>query len=429
MLRFDTTNPPGNEAPLADMLRAHLDDAGLKTSIEIGPGGRANLIGRIEGPSDRPALVLLSHLDVVGVEADRWTRDPFGGEIDAGAVWGRGALDMKGVGAMHVHAVGELARSGKTPTREVIVCAVADEEAGGKHGAAWLLDERAGAGGWGPGRPPAEVLGEGAFGLEGVIERNVLPVVLGEKTALWVDLIARRDPGHGSVPPLDQAVPALVRALERVSGHGPPRVHPVMREQFAMLADAATGPRKQVFRGLASGAGRVVAAALARPLRSSGATGTLLSDTVTPTILEAGFKNNVVPGEARASLDCRLLPDTDVARFTAGLEAKAAKEGVGVVTRASNTGPVSAKTGLFSLLRSVSEGLASNPVVVPSLTPGFTDLRYFRARGAVAYGWVPLVVTRELLSTIHGHDERIPVEGFLRGCEAMAEAVRRAAAH
>ena len=117
------------------------------------------------GPSDRPALVLLSHTDVVGVEQEKWAQDPFGGDVEDGAIWGRGALDMKGIAVMHAMAAIELATSKATPAREVIVVAVADEEAGGEEGAAWLARERPEAFGFGDGRPPPEVLGEGAFGL------------------------------------------------------------------------------------------------------------------------------------------------------------------------------------------------------------------------------------------------------------------------
>ncbi|MDQ5815988.1 MAG: M20/M25/M40 family metallo-hydrolase [Actinomycetota bacterium] len=427
LIRANTTNPPGNETPAVELLRAELDGAGLETKILASEEGRPNLVASIPGPRDRPALVLLSHTDVVGVEADSWSHNPFGGETADGALWGRGALDMKGIAAMHIAAVVNLVRSGVSVSREVIFCAVADEETGGALGAEWLLAEHPNAVGFEDGRPPPEVLGEGAFGLSGILDRDVMPIVLGEKQALWIDLIARGEPGHGSMPPASQAPVNLAEVLARVSGFGTPRVHPVMREQFQCLASVASGPRKAIFSGLASRSASVVARALHKPLRSSRTVASLLADTITPTTLSAGYKHNVVPGEARASLDCRLLPDTDPERFLAGLRKKAARRGVDVQKRALHDGPVTGSGPLYDVLARASVALSEDPIVVPSLTTGMTDLRYFRRAGAAGYGWVPLVLSPELLATIHGHDERIPIDAFERGVEAMSEVVRRAA--
>jgi len=229
LLRVRTINPPGDETAVAELLGSYLSEAGLQTQILVSPQGRSNLVARLEGPVDRPALVLLSHSDVVPVEEARWTRDPFGGEMADGFIWGRGALDMKSIAVMHAVAAGELARSGRTPTREVLVVMVADEEAGGSEGARWLVDQRAAAVGFGDGRPPPEVIGEGAYGLEGVLERPVIPIVLGEKTAVTFDLVADGDPGHGAFPPQQQALMNLIALVTEIAGFGPARIHPVMR--------------------------------------------------------------------------------------------------------------------------------------------------------------------------------------------------------
>jgi acetylornithine deacetylase/succinyl-diaminopimelate desuccinylase-like protein len=422
LLRAETINPPGNEGVAAEIFEDFLGSAGLKTTIEKSPEGRPNLIARLEGPRDRQALVLLSHTDVVAVEPDRWSRDPFGGEIHAGHIWGRGALDMKGIGALHAVAAAEAARSNKTPQRELIFVAVADEEAGGSEGAGWLVKERAELVGIADDRPSPDALGEGSFGLTGLLDRPLMPIVLGEKIAMKVKLRARGSAGHGSLPPADQAIQTLARAITKVTGFGNPRVHPVMRDQFRLMAEAATGPRKAVFSALASGAGPAVARALKKPLSSNVAIASLLSDTVTTTTVAGGYKNNVVPAEASASLDCRLLPDTNEGAFIANLQ-KAAGDSIEIERLESQAGPVSDRSDLFPKLQRTSEALPSNPVVVPSLTPGFTDLRFFRKAGAHGYGWVPIVIPVELLATIHGHDERVPVDELERGAKAMTEVV------
>jgi acetylornithine deacetylase/succinyl-diaminopimelate desuccinylase-like protein len=329
---------------------------------------------------------------------------------------------------MHAVAAADLVRAGRTPEREVIVVVVADEEAGGDEGAHWLLDEHASLVGFGDGRPPPEVIGEGAYGISGVLGRPVIPVALGEKTAVWFEVLAEGDSGHGALPPAHQAPVNLAEIVTRAAGFGTPRVHPVMREQFATLAEAASGAQAALFRALASPAGPAVSRVMAPKLRQAGALGLLLSDSITPTAITAGYKSNVVPAEARASFDCRLLPDTDLEAFVTSIDTKARRRGgriVNVVQKGH--GPVSSKGPLLDVLDKASKQIAPDGLPMVSLSPGITDLRFFRARGATGYGWTPLVLTPQLLATIHGHDERIPVAAFETAVTVMSDAVRRAA--
>lgn len=428
LIRVPSVNPPGTgEEETAEILRSHLTDAGLDTRIHTSPTGRASLIARLPGRTDRPPLVLLSHTDVVPVEERRWRRHPFGGEVVDGELWGRGALDMKGVAVMHAEAVVALAGSGRTPQREVLVVAVADEEAGGAQGADWLIRELPDEVGFRDGSPPPEVVGEGAFGLTGVTDRAVMPIVLGEKSPLGLVARASGEPAHGSLPSDRQAIRGLARFIEAVSGPATPRIHPVMREQFAALAEASTGAKARLFQLLAGPAGHG-AVRLLRPLihARSAALGHLLSDTVTPTRIRAGYGFNVVPGEAEATLDCRLLPDTDPDELLGRLRSEGVRHRVAVDEHHRWSSPVSPRARLYELIADVSERLPGGPLPVPSLTPGTTDLRLFRAGGATAYGWVPVVLTPELLATFHGNDERIPLQGFDAGLHAMTELVRRA---
>jgi acetylornithine deacetylase/succinyl-diaminopimelate desuccinylase-like protein len=427
LLQTNTVNPPGDEEPAASILEAYLSDAGVEVRMLVSPGGRTTLIGRVPGPRDRPALVLLSHSDVVPVEETNWSRDPFGGEIVDGYVWGRGALDMKSIIVMHAVAAAELARSGRTPTREVIVVVAADEEAGGGEGASWVVDQHGSEVGFDEGRPDPEVLCEGAYGLAGMFPRPVIPITLGEKTAVWFDIVAEGDPGHGALPPQKQALMALVAAVGDIAGFGTPRVHPVMREQFEALASAATGSTAAVLRALASPVNRAVARLVAPKLRQAGALGLLLSDSITPTQMAGGYKTNVVPGEARASFDCRLLPDTNVDDFLAQMEKSARDRGTRIEHAVhKGHGPVSEKGPLFNILDRASRELAPEALPTVSLSPGITDARFFRARGATAYGWCPLILTPELLATIHGHDERISVADFEEAVRVTTDVVRQA---
>lgn len=426
LVRLDTTNPPGSEEAAAELLESELSAAGLQTRLYRSPGGRTSLVARLEGPRGAPALVLVSHTDVVAAEEDAWSHDPFGAEEAGGCIWGRGTLDMKGVLAMHAAAAAALA--GRALRREVIVCAFADEEAGGREGAAFLLERYPEELGFGDGRPAPEVIGEGGFGVSGVLgARAVVPVVLGEKQALWLEVTARGEPGHGSQPPARQAALELARFVTAECGYGPARLHPVMRRQFALMAAATGGVRKAFFRALASGAGNAVARAAAGKLRTT-PLGRALADTVTLTTLRAGYKHNVVPGEATAALDCRLLPDSDARAFATALQERYQGRGITVEIAELHGGALMSGEGeLYRIMCEVSAELPGAPLPLPSITPAMTDVRFFRARGAQGYGWVPLVLTPELLATIHGHDERIPVDGFHHALKATTRVLERAA--
>lgn len=428
LVRIPSVNPPGHgERQVSELLRARLDDAGCDTQMVNSPDGRPSLVARLRGPRDQPGLVLLSHTDVIPVEEAAWRRDPFGAEVADGQLWGRGTLDMKGIAALHAQAVAALAAQDRELTREVIVVAVADEEAGGAQGAEWLVRDRGELVGFREDGPPPEVLGEGAFGLSGVLSRPIMPIVLGEKSSLGVRARAKGDPGHGSLPPAKQAIRSLAHFIEVVSGPRPPRLHAVMREQFQTLAGAADGPQAALLRLLGGPAGPAAIRALAPLVRARAAViGHVISDTITPTQMQAGYKVNVVPGEAEATFDCRLLPDTDPDELLTWLRTVGARHGVEIDEVHRWRSPDSPRSRLFDLLADISAQLPSTPVPVPSLTPAMTDLRFFRARGAIAYGWVPLVLTPELMATIHGHDERVPIDELHRAQDAMTEVVRRA---
>ena len=428
LVRIASVNPAGDgESEVAEVLEARLSAAGLTCEILASPEGRPSLVARLPGPSDAPPLVLLSHTDVVPVEQERWTHDPFGAEVVDGELWGRGTLDMKGIAVLHAEAVVALAQSGRTPSREVILVAVADEEAGGAQGAEWLVREHGERVGFGHGTAP-EVLGEGAFGLSGILARPIMPIAMGEKAPLVFSARADGEPGHASLPPTRQAIQGLSRFVARVSGPGAPRVHPVMREHFASLARAADGPERRMFTLLAGPGGNVAVRAFAPLLRRrSAALGHVLNDTVTPTRLLAGYKHNVVPGAATATFDCRLLPDTDPDEVLAVVRRVARQHGVTLDELHRSSSATSSRGRLYDAIVDVSAGLPGAPVAAPALTPGITDLRFFRERGADAYGWVPLVLPPELVATVHGDDERMPVEGFHRAVAAMTELVARVA--
>jgi acetylornithine deacetylase/succinyl-diaminopimelate desuccinylase-like protein len=260
------------------------------------------------------------------------------------------------------------------------------------------------------------------------LKRPLMPVALGEKSAVWLELHATGDPGHGALPPSNQATINLMRALDAVAGGRTPRVHPVMREQFGILAGSAPLPLAVALRGLSgSMTGGSTARVVGLAMGVSSAIGAVLRDTITPTRITAGYKHNVVPGSGEASLDCRLLPDTDIDEFVDWVRQKVRAYSVDVIEQSRHWGPVSERGDLFELLAEVSGRLSEDPTIVPSLTYGITDVRHFRRKGARGYGWTPLILAQDLLATIHGHDERIPKADFERAVELMSQLIMDAA--
>ncbi|HTC80614.1 MAG TPA: M20/M25/M40 family metallo-hydrolase [Acidimicrobiia bacterium] len=420
-LRIDTTNPPGNETPAAEFLAGILGEAGLETTLLESAPGRGNLIARLPGRANDPggALCLLHHLDVVPADPSEWSVDPFGAEMRDGYLWGRGAIDMKSMGVMQLMAMLALARD-KTTTleREVVFVAVADEEAGGWMGAGWLTEHH-----------PAlvacrDVINEGGYGLSDT-KPPLMACALSEKAVRWIRLTARGTPGHGSMPPVDQAIEKLLAALGDIAAHPPALgLSPLVERTFRAMAAGASGPRRKALEAILRPEARRLLPVLGRRLpRYQRA---LLGDTISMTRLDAGYKENVVPGTACATLDCRLVPETDPDEFVTGLSARMARLGVGCEVIFSD-GPCGVSEGpLLPLLDEVCSRSFPDVTFAPALCPAFTDSRFFRQQGADAYGLIPVMLSNDEVATFHGIDERIPVEGLKKGCEVLYEIVRRA---
>jgi acetylornithine deacetylase/succinyl-diaminopimelate desuccinylase-like protein len=287
-------------------------------------------------------------------------------------------------------------------------------------GAAWLTKEH----------PDlvacTDVINEGGYGLS-EMKPPLMACALSEKALLWVRLSARGTPGHGSMPPDDQAIGKLLAALGDLAAHPPPmRISPLVERTFRAMAAQATPARRLVIEALLRPpAQRLLPALAGRMPRHQRA---LLADTITVTKVAAGYKENVVPGAASATLDCRLLPGTDPDQFFTSLAARLGSHGVEAEVAFSD-GPHGTSEGpLFPLLREVCEGAFPGTAFAPVLCPAFTDSRYFRQLGADAYGLVPVMLSNAELATFHGIDERIPLDGLRKGCEVVYEITARACA-
>jgi len=406
-IRIDTSNPPGNEEPAAAFLAEVLADEGIVAEIADSSHGRANLFARIGTAG--PSLCLLSHTDVVPVEREFWNVEPFGGELRDGMVWGRGALDMKTMGILELMTMILLKREGIELGQPVTFLATADEEAGSEFGMTWVAENRPQ---W---LDASLVINEGAYGLRARGGAQAFQVAPAEKSPLWVRLKVRGRPGHGSIPHGDNCAEHLVHALERITRwERELRLTPVIRANLRAMSAA----------GLAQFSDD--AAAFAEAERSP-ALRARMSNTVTVTTISTGIKVNVIPAEASATLDCRLLPDADPQAFLEELRGVLADDRIEIeVLNRWYPGAESAMDCRFiEIVREVVSDLVEGAQLAPEMTSGFTDSRITRLRGIPSYGFVPCLVDPEDLAGIHGHNEHISVENIRLGLQVLYEVVKR----
>src|SRR5438876_1132586 len=343
---------------------------------------------------------------------------PFSGALEHGYVYGRGALDAKGVAVVELMALVALKRIGQPIDRDVILLATADEETGGRAGAGWIVQHR------------PELLGSAEYLLtEGdhihVAQggRKVVQVAVAEKTPCWVKLIARGEGGHGSTPPAQTAVTRLIRALDKVRRYntGVRLVRPV-EEYFAALAPLEREPLRSKLGHLSEALeDPAFLAEFTRNPRQNA----LIRNTMTPTVLEGSPQINVIPEEASAQLDCRLLPGERPADFLALLREVIADETIRVDTLLSFPASSSdSSSGLMAVIRKLAATDLGGAPVIPSVIPGFTDSHYFRDHGVASYGFVPFVLSEDDEKTVHGVNERVSVENLRDGVRRLVALLR-----
>jgi acetylornithine deacetylase/succinyl-diaminopimelate desuccinylase-like protein len=425
LLRFDTTNPPGNEAACAGFLAEHLRTAGVEPEVLSPAPGRANLVARLRGDDGAAPLLLNGHLDVVAAEADRWRHPPFAGEVHDGALWGRGAVDMKHMVAMSVAVVELLARLGLPLRRDLVLAAVADEEAGCAAGSAFLVDHH-------PDKVRAgHALGEVGGATLYLAGRPFYPVQVAEKGVAWLRATASGATGHGSIPRDDNAVVRLAEFLARVGRRRlPPHPSPEVRRFLSSLAAVGGGPARAALPLLLRR--RLGDLVLRRGVRDPGMArllAALVRNTASPTVVHAGHKTNVIPGHASAELDGRIAVGSSEAELLAELGALAGP-GIQLELAAPSYPPTVSPPGgeLFELLAAVVAEHHPGAVAVPTVTPGFTDAKHWSRLGIACYGFAPVRLEPgdgDFAAMFHGDDERVPVAGLQAGLRMLADVVAR----
>ncbi len=416
-LQIDTTNPPGNEGEAAEFLAAILDREGIDSRILTSPEGRSSLYARLEATAgagadaDAGALVLMHHSDVVPADG-AWQVAPFSGRRLEGKVWGRGALDVKGLGIAHLAAMLDLARSGSPRQRDVIFLAVADEETGGGQGARWLLEAH----------PElftdvSGVLNEG--GSNRVLSDRLIwwGVEVTQKRPLWLRVTAEGRGGHASGLHPKSATHRLVAGLARLIARPPRfRLTEAARMYLGTLARLEGGRTEELFS-------RIEAGEDAPSLSMAPGLPIYFLDTIQVTVLDNGRGSNVVSPEASASIDIRLLPDTDSDAFLAEVRELLGEDIEVEVVLDAPEAPASPRD--HSLYLALEEILGVRSQVVPTFISGTTDSRFFRQRDIPAYGFSPFAINAQDTRGVHADDEAVPVDAFLRGVLTMSRILRR----
>ncbi len=400
LIRFNTVNPPGDEADAQHFLRDLLAEAGFECELLSAEEGRPNLIARLRGEAEGPTLAMISHVDTVAAEPSEWSHDPWGGDLHEGYVWGRGALDMKDQVATEVAACLRLARDGWRPARgELLLVVTADEETGAHAGAMWLCEQH-------PDKVRSDfVVNEGA-GLAIEFEgRRFYTLALGEKGVLRFQLRTRGVAGHGSLPTVgDNALLKLGPLLDRLRRQPDPDPTPEAKLFLERLLGEPPGDLSAALERVRAG-DPLVADFLASPM---------LGVTLTPTMARASVKENIIPSQAEVLVDCRVPP---------GFGEELARERIASVLGDGDyevefVEPVVGNSSEYGgpLAEAIEAWVAEidpEATVLPGVMPGFSDSHWFRkAFGATVYGFAPQnkMSFAEAEPLIHGADERIAVE-------------------
>jgi acetylornithine deacetylase/succinyl-diaminopimelate desuccinylase-like protein len=418
LIRINTTNPPGNELVAARYLAGILDREGIHSEIFESTPGRGFLVARLSSsatPDPSRALLLLGHLDVVGVDKTKWIVDPFGAAIQGGYLYGRGSIDDKGMTAANVAVFVALKRSGARLNRDVILLAEGDEEAGGTDGMEFAVDKH-----WDK-IAAGYAINEGGRVVTKDGKTQYIGIQASEKVMVNVDVIATGTSGHASMPRSDNAVVHLAAAIAKIGTYETPvQFNSVTRAYFEGLASTQDEETGKWMRALGSpdrGDHAAKWISSASPSWNS-----MLRDTITPTILQAGVRQNVIPSEARGVLNIRLLPGNMIDPLLGKLQQLVNDPQIRfeVEPAAGQSAPSSSLTSdLYATITRVSGQEFPGVPVLPLMSTGATDSMPLRLRNVQAYGLLPFPLTDDDLSRMHADNERIPVDSFRKGVEFL----------
>jgi acetylornithine deacetylase/succinyl-diaminopimelate desuccinylase-like protein len=421
LLRIDTSNPPGNETKAVDYLRTVLDREGIPYQVLALEPGRANLVARIKGNGAKRPVIVMGHTDVVGVQRDRWSVDPFGAIEKNGYIYGRGATDDRDNLTASLMTVILLKRAGIPLDRDVIFIAEAGEEGTPKVGIDFLVNEHWDA-------IAAEyALAEGGTAAEREGKVRYVSVTTTEKVPRGTKLVAHGTAGHGSKPRPDNAVIHLADAVAKAGQwQTPMRLNDTTRVYFERLATISSSEDAERYNHVADPAR---SAEIQRYfLEHDQNSYSILRTSIVPTVINIGFRSNVIPSQGEATLDIRALPDEDMDSFYEQLRRVINDKSVEVVRNDSGHRPASPPsrmdTEMFRALEHATKAMYPGAIVLPAMLTGATDMAQLRSKGVQAYGIGPVVDEKEgALGLAHADDERLAVTSLHQFVEFHIRAV------
>jgi len=392
-VRIATVNPPADTAPAAALIQSELEKNGLIPKIyHSGPGGQTNLVVRLKGrDSSKKPLLLLNHLDVVPVDAKAWGMDPFAALIRDGSIWGRGTLDMKGIGVQQMTALIALHNAGIVPARDIVMICTADEESGGSRGIQWMIENHYAD------IDSEYVLDEGGMGSRDALApgKLVYGISVGDKVLVWLHVHATGTAGHGSQPIPDNANLILLDAI---------------RKAMAIPEGSKASPVVEEMKRSIGG-----------PLAQNKFASAIQRNTISLTTLAAGVgtppKINVIPSASEAGLDCRVMPGTNTEEFISDMKARIndPRVSIEIINIAPDPGVSRTDTPLYAAMRKAILKRHPDAIVTPMIVPFGTDSAYLHRRGVIKYGFTPMILDTATAATMHSDKERIPVREFLDG--------------
>jgi acetylornithine deacetylase/succinyl-diaminopimelate desuccinylase-like protein len=401
-VRIQTISPPSNTAETARLFASTLSAAGLEPQLyESGPDGKTNLLVRLPGRErSKKPLLLLNHFDVVPVDAKAWSIDPFGAILRDGFIWGRGTLDMKGIGVQQLMALVTMKQMGIVPPRDIVMLSTCDEEMGGIYGIQWMLKNHRVE------IDPEYVIDEGGVGSRDLLAPGKLlfGIAVGEKQMLWLKLRAKGTAGHGSQPIADNANLILLAAIQKAMAMAPSKKQNPTVDEMIRAAGGRFSENKF--------------------------TNAIRGNTISLTTLAAGvgspLKANVIPSTSEATLDCRLLPGVNADEFISEIKARINDPRVTVekIIEPVDAGVSSTETLLYAAIRKAILAAHPDAAVTPMLVPFGTDSVYLRKLGIPAYGLTPMILDTATAATMHSDEERIPIAEFFKGIRIFYDVLR-----
>lgn len=418
LIRANTSNPPGNERRVAEVLLPHFRALGIDAKIIPTPDSTKGVfIARLKGDGSKRPVLIAAHEDVVGVEREKWSVEPFAGLEKDGHIYGRGAVDFKGGMAVFARAVMMLAEQKIPLSRDVIFLAEADEEGGGSYSTSWLAREH-----WN------EIDAEFALNEGGWIMKapdghvRYVSISTADKRSLPLKVTARGTSTHSSMPRPDNAIFALSRALAKISTYETPlTITPDQRQFILTLAKTSTPPMSTYYRDLV-GNDPVKAKAADKVISKDPLMHSLVRNTLAPTLINGGFRVNVIPGSAEATINLRMIPGSDPAQLIETLKRVVADTAIQFSLNSATYGsnaPSPTTTDLYRALEKSAKAVFPGVEVTPYLFQAGTDAGAWRSKGIPVYGIYPYPIDDDELSRMHGNDEKVSIASLKQGTEMI----------